>query len=168
MSYPVDRRKALVLLATGAAGAWSFPAEACVDSRSYSYDSERPFDEHYFEDAGVIFRGRAIGYRSPDPEAPTDFFISTEITFEVRETYLGEEREIWAALWLRTGYDPDSLQGFRNEAGDDLVVVLGWPNDDTNLVTQLPGIRLGFLCGQPGMSRFSVMEPVLRRRGFID
>ena len=159
---------ALWLLAAGAVCALNLPAQACVSARSYSFSSERPFSEHYLQDAGVVFRGRPTGYRNPDPEDPTDFFVSTEITFEVQETYLGEEREVWTALWLRTVYDPDSLKGFRNEAGDDLVVVVDVPSANTNLEAQLPQIRLGILCDQPGMSRFSTMEPILRKKGLID
>lgn len=168
MKYCVNRRKALVLLGAGVVGALAFPAQACVSARSYAYDPEQPFGEHYFEGAGAVFRGRPIGYRNPDREGQTDFFIRTEITFEVLETYLGEERETWTTLWQRTVYDPDSLQDFEKEAGDDLVVVLEMPNDDPNLVTHLPWIRFGILCEQPAMSRYSAMEPILRAKGFIE
>lgn len=162
------RRMALLLLVAAVVGALSLPAQACVDSRSYAYGPEQPFGEYYFEGAAAAFRGRPLEYRSPDGEAQNDFFISTEITFEVLETYLGEEREVWTVLWFRTVYDPDSLQAFRKAAGDDLVVAIGLPNEDTNIVTQLPQIRLGILCEQPAMSSFSAMEPVLRKRGLID
>lgn len=161
-------RTALLLVA-GAVGTLSLPAQACVDPRSYVYDSERPIAEYHFQGAETIFRGQPIGFRMPDPQAPTSFFTGPEITFEVLETYLGKERERWTALWVNTmALDPDSLQAFRDEVGDDLVVILEGPNDDTRLVTQLPVIRFGLLCIPAAMGRFSVMEPILRQKGLIE
>lgn len=97
------------------------------------------------------------------------FFTGPEITFDVTETYFGEESERWTALWVNTmDLDPDSLQAFRDEVGDDLVVVLEGPNDSTKLVTQHPTIRFTLLCVPAAMGKFSVMEPILREKGFID
>jgi hypothetical protein len=162
------RTVALLLLSAGVVCASGLPTKACVDPRSYAYGPEEPFDEYHLEDADIVFRGRPIGYRGTDPETPADFHISTEITFEVLETYLGVKEEAWTVLWFRTVYDPDTLEGFRNVAGDDLVVALELPGDGAGRVTQLPRIRLGILCEQPSMSRFFLMEPVLRARGLVD
>lgn len=157
------------MLAAAVVGALSFSASACVDPRSYAYDREKPFGEHYFQGAEIVFRGRPIEYRNPDAEAVANSFVGAEITFEVSETYLGKDKEKWTAFWVNTmDLDPDGLQAFRDEVGDDLVVILEGPNDQTKLLSELPVIPFGLLCTPAAMGRFSVMEPILRQKGLID
>lgn len=159
----------MLLLAAVVVGAMYSPAKACTDPRSYAYDPERPFSEGYFQGAETIFRGRPIEYRGADWQPPTGRPIGPEIRFEVLETYLGNERAEWTAFWINTmDVDPHSLQAFREEVGEDLVVILDGPNEGTRLFTQLAMIRFSFLCNPAAMGRFSVMEPILRQKGFID
>ena len=161
-------RVARLLFAVALAAASLNSAQACMMNEAYEPD--KPFYEIYFGGAKVIFRGKAIKYRYPEGylNNPTIFGSRAEITFSVTETYQGEERDVWTALWITTAFPkPIDLLAFKQEIGDDLVIVL----DEARIIAGEPGdyiIVAHQMCGQPGMRSYAVMEPVLRERGLID
>ncbi|WP_340120018.1 hypothetical protein [Pelagibius sp. 7325] len=161
------RHFSAILLATAVLVLPALPANACMINERYEPD--KPFYEHFFNGAMVIFRGYPIAYRHPEPSGQTVFSDRVEITFSVSETYQGEQRNNWTAVWITTAFSkPVDLVTFKQEIGDDLVVVLA---ESSNVVA----IKFGDLpfvahenCGQPGMRSYAVMEPVLRSRKLID
>lgn len=168
MRFCLFHRVATLLLAAALAAASLTSAQACMWNEAYEPD--KPFYESYFTGAMVIFRGRPIAYGYPERNLsdPTIFGNRAEITFSVTETYQGEVRDVWTALWVTTAFPkPIDLLAFKHEIGDDLVIVL---DVGRNIVSQLGD--LPFVahqnCGQPGMRSYAVMEPVLRARGLID
>ncbi|MEO3429010.1 hypothetical protein AAFN88_09155 [Pelagibius sp. CAU 1746] len=145
------------------------PVRACMFDEPY--EADKPFYENYFNGAEVIFRGQPVDYRYPEWNSSDPTIVShrVEITFRVTTTYQGEERKTWTAVWVTTAFlKPIDLLAFKQEIGDDLVVVLDeWSDVVSDKFGDLPYVAHQN-CGQPGMRSYAVMEPVLRERGLID
>ena len=147
-------------------GALATPAQACrVNER---YEPDKPFDEAYFKDADIIFRGRPVAYSYPNPESRYISEGYSDVTFEVVDTYMGDSKERWTGRWFTIAFQkPKDLDAFKREIGDDLVVVLRRPLASLTDATILPVISQQ-PCAQPAMRSYTVMEPVLRAKGFIN
>jgi hypothetical protein len=159
-------RVATLLLAAAVAVAAMTSAQACMINEAYEPD--KPFYDNYFYGAEVIFRGRPLSYRFPEPRSMTIIGDRAEITFDVLETYQGETRERWTAFWITVAFPkPIDLLAFKHEIGDDLVVVLDAPGAYSTEFTQFPFVAHQ-PCGQPAMRSYEVMEPVLREKGLIE
>jgi hypothetical protein len=142
------------------------PTFACLVNEAFQ--PGKPFDEAYFKDADIIFRGHPVGYRYLHPESPYANENYSEVTFEVVETYLGDSKERWTGRWTTIAFQkPKDLDAFKREIGDDLVVVLRRPQASLTDATILPAISQ-HPCAQPAMRSYAVMEPVLRARGLIE
>jgi hypothetical protein len=77
-------------------------------------------------------------------------------------------------VWQNSTFGhPTNLNAFKEEIGEDLIVVMGYPG-----VTFDPGIPIDLeatvpmvvyeFCNEPAMQTFEVMKPLLRARGFIN
>jgi len=93
---------------------------------------------------------------------------AAEITFVVSDTFRGEARDFWTVVWQNSTFEhPDDLNAFKEEIGDDLVIVLREPGDAFDPQTSLPMIVYDY-CSEPAMQVFEVMEPTMRERRLID
>ncbi|GAB4358765.1 MAG: hypothetical protein Kow00114_11230 [Kiloniellaceae bacterium] len=164
-----------LVLAAVILGTFLNPAQACLWMGGW-LSPDNPFDAVYLDEGQIIFQGRPVAVRSPKLSMRThdessleeDFKNGSEVTFEVLATYRGVEKETWTAYRIGSVFgEPLDLETFKQEVGDDLLVVLSEPDDLSKRYTDLPMIALGE-CGELLMRRFSLMEPVLRERGLID
>ena len=158
MGLCFPRRTVALMLAGTMVGTFAAPAMACRTNERYEPD--KPFDAVYFGEGETVFRGTPVAY--------VNLERGTEVTFEVSQSYRGEERERWTAFWITTAFPRSSdLEAFKSEIGSDLVVILSDPNEYSKRFTNLHQI-VHSPCHQPAMRSFAVMEPVLRQRGLID
>jgi len=142
------------------------PAIACRVNEAY--EPGKPFDEAYFKEGDVIFRGHPVEYSYPNPDSPYSLESHSEVTFEVVDTFLGDSKEKWTARWFTIAFKkPQDLDAFKREIGDDLVVVLDAPEAYSTEFIQFPVVAHQ-PCGQPAMRSYEVMEPVLREKGLIE
>jgi hypothetical protein len=166
MIWCLSRRIATLLLAIPLVAVLAVPVVACQINELYEPD--KPFNENYFYGAQVIFRGRPVSYRFPEPHSMTIIGNRVELAFDVVETYQGEKKERWTAFWVTVAFPkPIDLLAFKHEIGDDLVVVLDAPEAYSTEFIDFPFVAHQ-PCAQPAMRSYTVMEPVLRAKGLIE
>lgn len=183
MDRRLARCAAALLFAALFFGIPAQPALACTVGTPFA--AGKPFSDTYFDAGHTIFRGKPMRYRllkfptEITSIIPEEFRgeareYAAEITFAISDTLRGEARDPWVAVWENSTFGlPRDLNAFRDEIGDDLVIVLRDPGDKFDSLqpiyrqTSLPMIAQR-PCHEPAMQAFDVMEPVLRRRGLID